>query len=225
MSDTDSFIDEVTEEVRRDALYAQFRRYGWIAVVVVVAIVGGAAYNEWNKAQTASAAQSTGDALLAALESDDAAARAEALAGAELEVADAEIVRQLLIGATQVEAENGAAAAEALNAAATGEDLDAVYRDLAAFKALLASGADTAMPERRTGFEALAQPGRAFSLFAAEQLALLDLEEGNRDGAIARLQAISEDAEATAGLRQRATQLIVALGGEPQSDAAAGQGQ
>ena len=31
MSDTDSFIDEVTEEVRRDALFAQFRRYGWHA--------------------------------------------------------------------------------------------------------------------------------------------------------------------------------------------------
>ena len=43
MSETDSFIDEVNEEVRRDRLYAALRRYGWIAIVAVLAIVGGAA--------------------------------------------------------------------------------------------------------------------------------------------------------------------------------------
>jgi hypothetical protein len=32
MSDTDSFIDEVTEEVRRDRMFFMLKRYGWIAV-------------------------------------------------------------------------------------------------------------------------------------------------------------------------------------------------
>jgi len=32
MSDTDSFINEVTEEVRRDRLYGMFRRWGWFAL-------------------------------------------------------------------------------------------------------------------------------------------------------------------------------------------------
>ena len=50
---------------------------------------------------------------------------------------------------------------------------------------------------------------------AEEQLALLEVETGNRDAALERLQRIVEDAEATAGLRQRAAQVIVALGGEP----------
>ena len=40
MSDTDSFIDEVNEEVRRDRFYGLLRRYGWIAVVAVVGVVG-----------------------------------------------------------------------------------------------------------------------------------------------------------------------------------------
>ena len=31
MSNPDSFIEEVTEEVRRDKLFALFRKYGWIA--------------------------------------------------------------------------------------------------------------------------------------------------------------------------------------------------
>jgi len=49
MSDTDSFIDEVTEEVRRDQLYGYLRKYGWIAAVVILAIVCGAAWNEYRK--------------------------------------------------------------------------------------------------------------------------------------------------------------------------------
>ena len=57
-------------------------------------------------------------------------------------------------------------------------------------------------------------PGKPLRLLAEEQLALLDVEAGNTDDAIARLQRIIEDSETTAGLRQRASQLIVALGGE-----------
>ena len=44
MSETDSFIDEVTEEVRRDKLFALFRKYGWIGIAAVLLIVGGAAW-------------------------------------------------------------------------------------------------------------------------------------------------------------------------------------
>ena len=39
MSNPDSFIDEVTEEVRRDRLFRLFRKYGWIGGVVVALIV------------------------------------------------------------------------------------------------------------------------------------------------------------------------------------------
>ena len=56
MSETDSFIEEVTEEVRRDRLFALFRRYGWIVLVLIVLVVGGAAWNEYRKAQDRAAA-------------------------------------------------------------------------------------------------------------------------------------------------------------------------
>ena len=36
VSDTDSFIAEVNEEVRREQLYGYLRKYGWIAVVAVL---------------------------------------------------------------------------------------------------------------------------------------------------------------------------------------------
>jgi len=80
VSDSDSFITEVTEEVRRDQLFGYVRKYGWIAVLCVVVLVGGAAWNEYNKAQTTKAAQATGDALLSALQLDEPASRAAAVA-------------------------------------------------------------------------------------------------------------------------------------------------
>ena len=94
VSDTDSFIDEVTEEVRRDQLFLLLRKYGWIAVVVVLLIVGSAAYLEWQRSQDTAAAQATGDAILAAMERDDAASRASALAAVEVQSAE-ESVRDL----------------------------------------------------------------------------------------------------------------------------------
>ena len=78
MSNPDSFIDEVTEEVRRDRLFRAFRRYGWIGVVLVAAIVGGAAYNEWQKASRTATAQALGDGLTAALADKTPEARAAA---------------------------------------------------------------------------------------------------------------------------------------------------
>ena len=79
MSDTDSFIDEVTEEVRRDRLFGYFRRYGWIAAVVILGLVGGTAYNGWSKSTAAQVAQARGDALLDALDMDDDTASIAAL--------------------------------------------------------------------------------------------------------------------------------------------------
>ena len=71
MSETDSFIEEVTEEVRRDRLFGLMRRYGWIAVLAVLLIVGGAAYREYSRAAEQAAARALGDALLAALDNED----------------------------------------------------------------------------------------------------------------------------------------------------------
>ena len=79
MSDTDSFIEEVSEEMRRDRLYGYMRRYGWIAVLAILSLVGGAAWNEYSKSQARAKAQSAGNAILAALEADDPQERVKSL--------------------------------------------------------------------------------------------------------------------------------------------------
>lgn len=222
MSNNESFIDEVTEEVRRDQLFQVLRRYGWIAVGCVLLLVGGAAYSEWRKAQETARAQAVGDAVLAALQTDDDAARAAALQGIESE-SGAKAVVTLLAAADLVDMDDVAGAAAALDGLAADPDVEPLYRDLAALKSLMVQ-ADTMDPAtRRASLEALAAPGAPFRLLAQEQIALADLAEGNTDAAIAAMQAIVDDAEVTRGLRGRAQSLIVALGGTLDGAEDAGQ--
>ncbi|SIS88364.1 hypothetical protein SAMN05421759_10588 [Roseivivax lentus] len=214
MSNPDSFIDEVTEEVRRDRLYGYLRRYGWIAILAVLLLVGGAAWREYSAAQERAEAQAFGSAVLAALESDEAADRRAALEGIAAPGPGAEAILNMLRAAQNAEAGDTAAAIAAYEAVATNGEVAEIYRNMASFKALTTGAATMPADERRQGFEALERPGHPMRLLASEQLALIEIETGNRDAALERLQAILADAEATQGLRRRASQLIVALGGE-----------
>lgn len=214
MSNTDSFIDEVTEEVRRDRVYKLTRRYGWIAVLAVFLLVGGAAWNEWRKADAEAQAQALGDAILSALANNGAADRAEALAGVTATDPGGRAILEMLRAAALTEDAQNDAAAEALMAVAADGEVPQIYRDIAAFKALTAT-ADSMEPDAlRLQLEALARPGSPIRLLAEEQLALLDVRTGATDDALTRLARILQDAELTPGLRQRASQLIVALGGD-----------
>lgn len=215
MSDRDSFIDEVTEEVRRDRLFALMRRWGWVAVLAVLLLVGAAAWFEWTRAQERQRAEALGDAIIAALDKDAAEARAEALREIDAESAGGEAVLRLLMAGEAAAAGQDEQAVEALEGISTDGDLPEIYRQIATYKALIRQGDSVDPATRRQGFETLAQPGSALRLLAEEQLALLDVETGETEAAIERLRTIVADAEVTAGLRRRASQLIVALGGDP----------
>lgn len=211
MSNTDSFIDEVTEDLRRDRLFGYVRRYGWIAALAVVALVGGAAWTEWQKAQTTAAAQAAGDAVIDASTGEDAAARAAALAS--ITAADPKLAAVLkqLQAVELLDADQRADAVAVLQTIAQDGGLPRVYRDLAALKALtLAPEQD--LDSQRLGYEALAQPGAPFRLLAMEQLAYLEAGAGNAEAARDGLQRIVEDAETTASQRQRIADALTALG-------------
>nr|WP_239113442.1 hypothetical protein [Shimia biformata] len=197
-------------------MFATMRKYGWIAVLAVVLIVGGAAFNEYRKAQTRAAAEAAGDAILTALSENDPAARIAALKAVDVEGAEADMVARFLAAAQQAADGDGAGASETLMTIANGgSDIPEFYRQIALFKAIVAAGTAMDQAERRVALESLAVPGAPLSLLAQEQLALLDIETGDAGAALERLQRIVADASATPGLRRRSTQLIVALGGEP----------
>ena len=212
MSNPESFINEVTEEVRRDKLFGYFRRYGWIGIVAVLLIVGGAAYREYQIAAKLAESKAFGDAVLDALDQDDAAARSTALAAVQ-----APGQRQALLNllqSTDPETDKAATLA-ALTAVADDATLPASYRDLAVLRRVIVAGTDLPAADRRALLDPIAAPGRPYRPLALEQLAMLSVETGDTAAAITALEALRQDQEATPGLRRRVEQVIVALGGKP----------
>jgi hypothetical protein len=208
MSNPESFIDEVTEELRRDRLFAAFRKYGWIGALAVVLIVGGAAWREYSKAQAEARAEAFGDALVDALDLGEPAARAAALA--EIPATEAQVALRALVQSADVQADRAAALA-ALAALEGDASQPQLYRDLASLRRVMLAGPDMPLAERRTALEAL--QARGFGILAREQLAYLLIEEGKTVEAIAALSALVQEEGAPEGLIARASQAIVALGG------------
>nr|WP_256500439.1 tetratricopeptide repeat protein [Limimaricola litoreus] len=191
------------------------RRYGWIGIVLVLLIVGGAAAYEWRQSRIAAAAQARGDTLLAAQAEPEAEARVAALQ----EVVQAQpgaVVPALVLAAEQVAADEGAAAVATLDALAANGEVPEIYRDLAALKSVLIE-ADRTPQDRLMALEALSVPGAPFRMLALEQIALIRLSMGEREPALDQLRAILEDAESSADLRDRAASLMVALGETPET--------
>ena len=219
MSNPDSFVDEVTDAVRRDKLFAAFRKYGWIGVLLVVLIVGGAAYNEWQKSSAAARAQAFGDAALGALEQTEAAARGTALAAIAAD-GDQRAVQALLV-AGNLEGDKAASLA-ALDALIADATVTQVYRDLAVLRRVALAGAEQPIADRRAALQAVAIPGRPFRTLAEEQLAYLLIEEGQTEAALTALTALVQDQESPGAMRRRLGDVITALGGTVPTPADAG---
>ena len=214
VSDTDSFIEEVTEEVRRDRLFRLMRRYGWIAILAILLWWAGPRGTSGARRRRGRRRKTFGDSILSALSAEDRAARATALANVDAPNPEAAAVVDLLAAAEGAEQDPEAAAARLLDIA----DHDAtlpVYRQIATLKAVTLPGSGLSVEDRRARLEGLVGAGGVVRLMAEEQLALIALETGDRDAALEALMRIAVDAEATPGLRRRVTQVIVALGEEP----------
>lgn len=217
MSETDSFIDEVTEEVRRDRLYAMFRKYGWIGVAAVVLIVGGAAWNEWSKARAEARAQAFGDAVAAALASNDPATRAQALSAIVASSGAGHGAVLGLLTASQAEASGDLPKAlAALKSVADDTSLSPTYRQLAQLKSVMLGGDGMAPADRDALLAELAAPGAPYRTLAMEQQALVLVDAGKTDEAVKILTALRDDAEASGGQQARAIQLLTVLG-QPQA--------
>lgn len=209
MSQSDSFIDEVTEELRRDQLFRALKRWGWIGVLAVVALVGAATYREISTNRDLAAARDFGDAVIAALDLPDAVARAAALAEITPSRSNQEVLLAF-IRASDLSESDPVAAAAALRAIADAPDLLPRYRDLALLRAhILAPLEDQGLVDATLA--RLAEDGAPFAGIAREMQALELLKAGDKEGAIAALEALSEQSVVTLSQRQRISALIFAL--------------
>lgn len=220
MSNPDSFIEEVTEEVRRDRLFAMFRKYGWIGVLIILAIVAGAAWTEWTKARDSARAEAFGDALIDALDQGTPEERRNALAAVPSDAEQTALLQLILASDPK---EDKAATLAALEKVANDAALAPAYRDLAVLRRVLVGGAELPLADRRTALQGIAVAGRPYRALAEEQLGYLLIEEGKPAEAIAAFSTLMQDQEASGALRARLGQVITALGGTPPDTSAGAQ--
>lgn len=213
--ESDSFIDEVTEEVRRDRLFGVFRRYGWIGILVIALIVGGAAWREYTRGQARAEAEGYGDALLSALEAEDPAS---ALAALDIGTDPRRAALTGLIEAGQlIEADRHSDAAARLELAANGlGDDDVVLRDLARLRMLLAEDADIAPDTRDALLADLSKPGAPFRLLALEQKAIALIGAGRDEDAVTLIRDIRRQEGVSRNLAERLTAMLIALNADPE---------
>ncbi|MEL6583639.1 MAG: hypothetical protein AAFQ36_07370 [Pseudomonadota bacterium] len=213
MSNPDSFIDEVSEELRRDQFNRMLTRYGWIAALVVLVIVGGAGFNEWRQAQAETQARALGDAIDLAYREPDPAARAAALAA--IEGAESAPMVGFLEGSALLAAGEPTQAVARFEALAETHAGDEILRDLALIRMVAAmEQAGGAPADRRDILDPMISADGAFALLALEQRAVSFIEDGDREAALEDLNRIFGAVDVTAALRDRTQTLIVALGGD-----------
>ena len=216
MSDTDSFLQEVSEELRRDRLYRNIRKYGWIAIVLVFIIVGAATYREYMKSQAETEAELFGTSIIDALNQTDSSDRISKLQEIIAPGQNSKAIVAMLLSAEAIGNERTTLEMNGLKDVAESLSIDAHYRDLLNFKILLGSAEIMNVEERVKAYDTLSEPGNPYRLLAEEQMALIELELGNTDNAVKKISQILLDAELTSGLRNRATQMLIALGKDPE---------
>ncbi len=210
MSQTDSFIEEVSEEVRRDRLFGFFRKYAWAFAAIVILIVGGAALNEYLKAKAEREAQAAGEAFRAAIE----ASSAEAFVPLADTDAPYAVIARMDEAAILSARGDTAAAAELLDSIASDSGTPALYRDLALLKLVMVNGENMPEAELFDILDKLAAEGAPFRLLGMEQRAIANLRKGDSGAAMGDLVQILVDPNATQGLRNRVEQLTIAIGGD-----------
>ncbi len=211
-------FDEVEEDLRAERAEKLLKKYAWLLVAVVVAIVGAAAgwqlWTRWQNQQDAAAA----NRYVAAQDAAGTAGAAKSGALASLDQLAAtgpegyKTLARLRAAGMKADAGDLQGAVALWNDVAGDPNADNLLRGYAN---LMATGhdldhGDPAQLEAR--LKPLAAPDNAWSSLAREQLAMLDLREGKVDDARKALQALSFDFEAPSGLRARASALLTDLG-------------
>lgn len=209
MSETDSFIQEVSEEVRQDQMLRYWKKYGPMVIGAVVLVVAGAAYWNYMQSQEQEAAELRGGTFFTA-----------AIGGVEQQVALPEAVdapAQLLARLTAAAAlsQDGQTlqAAERYDAIAAETGLRPEYRDLARLQSIRLRAAEGQTDGALEALGALTGPDAPYRLLAIEMRAALKLQAGDVDGAHDDLRALMNDPLSTPDLAQRARAAFVSSGG------------
>ncbi len=210
MSETDSFIQEVTEEVRQDRMFRLWKKYGPYAIAGVIVIVAVAAGLNWMKHREVQAARAVGGAFL---NSDLTSVDDQEVLLGSVEGAAAEIAKMRLAAAKAAEGDIEGAVALYDEVAASGALGDA-YTQLARLQAVRVQATSIAADQADARLAALISEGAPYRSLALELRAMILLNSGETEAAHQDLVAVIRDPLATRASRERAIALLASSGGD-----------
>ncbi|MGN7870458.1 hypothetical protein PARHAE_00381 [Paracoccus haematequi] len=209
----DNFIDEVFDDLRRERLFRLFRRWGWVAGLVILGIVAGVVWREYSQARDQAQARAWGDAILAAEASGDPAAVMQV----DPQGAESRRVLAALIAASEWSERGGRdAAADALRDVAGNAAAGTVLHDLAELKLVMLQGDRMDPAQRDEILSRLSRAGAPFELLALEQKAVALIGAGRPDDAVNLIRQIQDKDGLSEALRLRLSEMMIALGVEPE---------
>ena len=214
MADSDSFVQEVTEEVRRDAMYAAWRKYGPFLVGAIALVIIGTAAQSWWKNSQKNAMRDAGGAFIEAQTVEDPEASAEAfLALSSENDGDYAAMAGLRAAASFGASGDVDRAVEQYQAVASMSGVDKRLIDLAKLR-LVMIRADIMEPsEMVEALQPLSVPGEPWRSLALEFTAAAHVRAGDVDAAVGSLSTLASDESTTAAVQARAREMIAALGG------------
>ncbi|MDQ1901097.1 hypothetical protein RAH32_11655 [Paracoccus sp. WLY502] len=209
----DNFIDEVFEDLRRERLFRLFRRWGWVAGLLILGIVAGVIWREYSQSRAEAQARAWGDAILAAQAGDDPAA----IMAVDPQGAESRRVLAALLAASEwSEGDSDDAAADALRDVAGDAAAGTVLHDLAELKLVMLQGETMDPAQRDEILSRLSRAGAPFELLALEQKAIALIGAGRTEDAVNLIRQIQEKDGMTEALRLRLSEMMIALGVEPE---------
>jgi hypothetical protein len=217
----EAFLREVDEGVRRDQVASLWQRYGTLMIAVVVLGLGAlAGWLWWQDNQKKIAAQA-GEDFTQALSKLDVGETAAAKAVFDRLAKDGpdgyRPLATMMQASTAVTAGDTAKGAKLLEGVAADAKLAQPLRDAAMVKALRLNYDKLPPATIITQLKDLAVPGNPWFGIAGEMTALAHLKAGAPDKARPLLVAIVRDTTLAGSQRNRAAQLAIALGVEPQT--------
>jgi hypothetical protein len=213
-AEQDSLLREIDEDLRRERYALLWKRYGWLVITVLVALVlGVAGYEAWRGYQQRVHTQSSEQFAAAAALADPAAAADAFGTLAEEAPRGYEILARLRQAAMHVEKGDYQAAVSVYDKLA-GETDDPLYSDLAIILKVMAemriAEADAARLAEQLA--PLTAPDRPWQYMAKELSAHLALRSGETEKARELLTGLSEDVQAPEGIRTRAEEMLLKIG-------------
>jgi hypothetical protein len=206
VSENESFIDEVTEEVRRDKLYLLLKRYGWVPVIVIITVILTSIFIEIRDNAKVIEAENLGDLLASSLSGDT---EVKAILSNDISSTPKSLIALLLeakILENKLEYQTAIAAYQTV---LSREEIPTSLRDFVKFKLVLLVKDDPIGVKKLIGD--LINPDGSFYLLALEQKVLIEIGEKRWNEAIANLNLILADPDVSQGMISRATQIKKAI--------------